>query len=140
MAAKRYVSTLCSTALALALVAAPAIAGWDPARYTDESTLEFLTVSPEDGEHWSTVWIVVIDEQVYIRLGSRAAARMNENTRAPIVSIRIAKEEFAEVEAIAAPEMADAVAAAMAEKYTTDVFVRYLAHPLTMKLRPKQAP
>jgi hypothetical protein len=140
MAAKRYVSTLCSTALALVLFAAPAISGWDPARHADETTLEFLTVSPQDGEHWSTVWLVVIDDQLYIRLGSRAAARMNENTRAPIVSIRIAKEEFAEVEAIAVPEMAEAVAAAMAEKYSTDVFVRYLDHPLTMKLRPKQAP
>lgn len=140
MAAKRYVSTLCSTALVLVLFAAPAIAGWDPARHTDESTLEFLTVSPEDGEHWSTVWLVVIDDQLYIRLGSRAAARMNENTRASIVSIRIAKEEFSEVEAIAVPEMAEAIAAAMAEKYSTDIFVRYFDHPLTMKLRPKQAP
>jgi hypothetical protein len=140
MAAKRYVSMLGSTTLALVLLAAPAIAGWDPARHTDESTLEFLTVSPEDGEHWSTVWLVVIDDQLYIRLGSRAAARMNENIRAPIVSIRIAKEEFSEVEAIAVPEMAEAVAAAMAEKYSTDIFVRYLDHPLTMKLRPKQAP
>jgi hypothetical protein len=140
MAAKRYVSTLCSTALALVLLSAPAIAGWDPARYTDESTLEFLTVSPDDGEHWSTVWLVVIDDQVYIRLGSRAAARMDTNTRTPIVSVRIAKEEYAEVEAVPVPEMAEKVAAAMAEKYSTDVFVRYLAHPLTMKLRPKQAP
>ena len=140
MAAKRCVSTLCATALALALVAAPAIAGWDPVRYADESTLGFLTVRSEDGEHWSTVWLVVLDDQLYIRLGSRAAARMNENTRAPIVSIRIAKEEFAEVEAIAVPEMAEAVAAAMAEKYSTDIFVRYLDHPLTVKLRPKQAP
>lgn len=140
MAAKRYVSTLCSTTLALVLFAAPAIAGWDPARHTDESTLEFLTVSPEDGEHRSTVWLVVIDDQLYIRLGSRAAARINDNTRAPIVSIRIAKEEFAEVEAIAVPEMAEAVAAAMAAKYSTDIFVRHLDHPLTMKLRPKQAP
>ena len=140
MVAKRYVSTLCSTALTLMLLAAPAIAAWDPARYADESTLEFLTVSPDDGEHWSTVWLVVLENQVFIRLGSRAAARMNANTRAPIVSVRIAKEEFAEVEAIAVPEMAEAVAAAMAEKYSTDVLVRYFDHPLTMKLRPKQAP
>jgi hypothetical protein len=140
MAAKRYVSTLCSTALTLVLIAVPAIAGWDPARHAGESTLEFLTVSPDEGEHWSRVWLVVLDDQVYIRLGSRAAARMTQNTRAPIVSIRIAKEEFADVEAIAVPEMAEAVAAAMAEKYSTDIFVRYLDHPLTMKLRPKQAP
>ena len=140
MATKRYVSTICSMALSLVLLAAPAIAGWDARRFSDESTLDFLTVSPDEGEHWSRVWLVVIDGQIYIRLGSRAAARMNANTRAPVISVRIAKEDFAEVEAISAPEMADAVAAAMAEKYTTDILVRYLSHPLTMKLRPKQAP
>lgn len=140
MRTKRYVSTVCSLALSLMLLTTPAMAGWDPSRYAGESTLEFLTVSPEDGEHWSTVWLVVIDDQVYVRLGSRAAARMNENTRTPIVSIRLAGEEFAEIEAVSVPEMAEQVATAMAEKYSTDVFVRYLSHPLTMKLRPKQAP
>jgi len=140
MAAKRLIPVLCSTALALGILATPTFAAWDPARYAGEDTLEFLTVSPDDGEHWSTVWLVVLDDQVYIRLGSRAAARIESNTRAPIVSIRIGKEEFAEVEAISAPEMAEEVAAAMAEKYWTDVFIGYLDHPLTMKLRPKQAP
>lgn len=140
MATKRYVSTICSMALSLMLLAVPASAGWDAGRFSKESTLDFLTVSPDEGEHWSRVWLVVIDGQVYIRLGSRAAARMNANTRAPIISLRIAKEEFADVEAISAPEMADAVAAAMAEKYTADILVHYLSHPLTMKLRPKQAP
>jgi len=140
MAAKRYVSTIGSLALSLIALAAPASAGWDPARFADESTLDFLTVSPADGEHWSRVWLAVIEDQVYIRLGSRAAARIEGNIRKPTVSVRIGKEEFAGVEAIPAPEMADAVAAKMAEKYTTDIFVRHLSHPLTMKLVPHQAP
>lgn len=140
MTAKRYVTTIFSLMFSLALLAAPARAGWDPSGFKGESTLDFLTISPDDGEHWSRVWLVVIDDQVYIRLGSRAAARMEGNTRAPIVSIRIGKQEFADVDAIPAPEMADAVAAKMAEKYTSDIFVRYLSHPLTMRLRPKQAP
>lgn len=140
MAAKQWVSTLCSTMFSLVVLATPAIAGWDPARFTDESTLDFLTVSPDDGEHWSRVWLVVIDDQLYVRLGTRAAARMEGNTRAPNVSVRIAKEEFAEIEAIPVPEMAEAVAAKMAEKYSTDILVRYFSHPLTMRLRPRQAP
>jgi hypothetical protein len=140
MAAKRFVSTIGSMALSLVVSAAPASAGWDPARFSNESTLDFLTVSATDGEHWSRVWVVVIDDQVYVRLGSRAAARIEENIRTPTVSVRIGQEEFAGVDAIPAPEMAEKVAEKMAEKYTTDVFIRHLSHPLTMKLVPHQAP
>ena len=50
--------------VALALSAAPAMAAWDPQAFAAEDTLEFLTVSPADGQHWSTVWLVVIDGQV----------------------------------------------------------------------------
>jgi hypothetical protein len=140
MAATRYVSTICSLALSLVFLASAAGAGWDPVRFAKESTLDFLTVSPDDGEHWSRVWLVVIDDQVYIRLGTRAAARINASTRAPIISVRVGKEEFSEVEAIPAPDMAEAVAGKMAEKYTTDILVRHLSHPLTMRLRPEQGP
>jgi len=140
MITRRYVSAICSTALSVAFLATPASAAWDPARYIEESTLDFLTVGPEEGEHWSRVWLVVIDGQLYIRLGSRAAARVEANTRAPILSVRVAKEEFTRVEAVPVPEMAEAVAAAMAEKYTTDILVRHFDHPLTMKLIPAQAP
>ena len=63
----------------LALAAVPAQATWDPQTFATESTLEFFTVSPADGEHWSTVWLVVIDGQVYVRLGSRAAERIEKN-------------------------------------------------------------
>lgn len=140
MIAQRYVSAICSTALSLAFLAAPASAAWDPARYTEEDTLDFLTVGPEGSEHWSRVWLVVIDGQLYIRLGSRAAARIKANTRAHLVSVWIAKEEFTRIEAVPAPEMAKAVAAAMAEKYTTDIFVRHFDHPLTIKLIPAEVP
>jgi hypothetical protein len=140
MAAKRYLSAIVAMSLSLAFLAAPANAGWDPVRFSKESTLDFLTVSPEDGEHWSRVWLVVIDSQVYIRLGARAAARIEGNTRAPTVSVRIGKEEFARVEAIPAPDMAEAVAEKMAEKYTTDILIRHLSHPLTMRLLPHEAP
>ena len=35
--------------------------------------------------------------------------------------------------------MAERVAGAMADKYATDFLVRYMDHPLTMKLRPQVA-
>ena len=105
-------------------------------RSARRDTLEFLTVGPDEGEHWSTVWLVVIDGQVYIRLGSRAAERMEQNTTAPYVKVRIAGQQFDRVKAEPAPDMVEPVAAAMGDKYWSDVLVRYFNHPLTMRLTP----
>ena len=118
----------------LVLSARPCGAAWDPASLGDEDTLEFLTVEPEKGEHWSTVWLVVLDGQVYIRLGSRASERIERNTAAPYVAVKIAGRQFDRVRAESVAEMAERVADAMADKYWTDIFVRYFAHPLTMRL------
>ena len=115
-----------------------ASAAWTPESYRELSTLEFLTVGPEEGEHWSKVWLVVIDGQVYIRLGSRAADRMQRNTTAPTVKVRIGDETFDRVRAESAPDMQDAVANAMGDKYWSDVFVHYFDHPLTMRLAPEK--
>jgi hypothetical protein len=97
-------------------------ASWDPQTLARESTLEFLTVGPHDGEHWSRVWIVATDDQLYVRLGRRAASRFEQNTTAPFVRVRIAGREFDHVRAEPAPEMAERVAAAMAAKYWSDLF------------------
>jgi hypothetical protein len=122
-------------ALCLVLGAGAARADWTPSAFAGEDTLEFLTV--EDGEeHWSPVWLVVIDDQVYLRLGSRAAGRYERNATKPYVKVRVAGQQFDKVLADPAPAMADAVAAAMAEKYWSDVFIRYVAHPLTVRLTP----
>lgn len=127
--------------LAIALTAAllsvtTAWGAWDPAAFSKDSTLEFLTVGPSEGEHWSTVWLVVIDNQVYIRLGSRAADRMEKNTTNPFVKVRIGGQEFERVRAEAVPDMAAAVAKAMGEKYTSDLLIHFFNHPLTMRLTP----
>lgn len=121
---------------ALLTIASTASAAWDPAAFSGQDTLEFRTVGPEEGEHWSTVWLVVIDNQVYIRLGSRAAERMERNTTKPDVAVRIAGQQFDHVTAEPAPGMAAPVAAAMGEKYWSDVFIRHFNHPLTMRLVP----
>ncbi len=123
-------------AAALATAVAPARAAWDPQVYRDQDTLEFLTVEAE-GEHWSPVWLVVIDGQVYVRLGSRAAGRIERNTTKPIIKVKVAGEQFDRVRGEPAPEMAERVAAAMGEKYTSDIFVRYFSHPLTLRLVPE---
>ncbi len=112
---------------------------WDPNSFRSESTLDFLTVGPEEGEHWSRVWLVVIDRQLYVRLGPRAAGRVEKNTTAPFVKVRIAGQQFDRVRVEPAPDMKEKVAAEMAEKYWTDVLVRYSDHPLTAKLVVGQA-
>jgi len=111
-------------------------ADWDGQLFRDESTLEFMTVSPDGEEHWSTVWLVVIDGDVYLNLGKRAAERLRTNTRAPFVSVRIAGREFGRIRADPAQERQKNVAAAIAAKYWTGFLVPYRAPSLVMRLRP----
>jgi hypothetical protein len=126
-----------ATLLALPLFTAPALAAaWDPEAFGKHDTLEFLTVGPEEGEHWSTVWLVVIDGQVYVRLGTRAAERMEQNTTKPFVKVRVAGQEFDQIKAEPVPDMVEPVAKAMGDKYTSDVLIKYFNHPLTMRLAP----
>jgi hypothetical protein len=119
------------------LGAAPAVAAdWQPAAWTDEDTVELRTVGPTEGEHWFPVWLVVLDDQLYVRLGTRAAERVQQSTTAPHLDVRIAGREFQRVKGAPAPDMADRVAAAMGEKYWSDLLIRYLDHPLTLRLAP----
>lgn len=126
--------------VALLVVATAARGTWDPQAFSKESTLEFLTVGADEGEHWSTVWLVVIDGHVYIRLGSRATGRIQKNTAKPYVKVRIAGQEFDHVMAQIMPDMVAPVAKAMGEKYWSDVLIRHFDHPLTMRLTPEAAP
>lgn len=113
-----------------------AVPQWDAKAFRDLDTLEFLTVGPTEGPHWSTVWLVVLDDHVYVRLGSRASARMKEHATPPFVNVRIGGREYERVRAEEAADQASRVGDAMAAKYWTDVFVRYVSHPLTMRLEP----
>ena len=134
---------LASLALVAVLVALPVAnaraATWDPSAWSEIDTLELKTDARDEGPYWFPVWLVVIDGQVYVRLGTRAAERIEESETKPFVGVRIEGQEFERVEGVPAPEMVDAVAHAMGEKYWSDVFVRFFAHPLTLRLMP-QAP
>jgi hypothetical protein len=133
-----FVAGFAAFVLSMLVVAAPShAADWSPGMWISEETLKLRTDCPDEGEHWSYVWLVVLDGDVWVRLGSKAAARVDCNKTKPITSVRIANEVFPQVELVEVPEMADRVAAAMADKYWTDVFVRYMDHPYTMKLVPK---
>ena len=122
-------------AFSLVLSAGAARADWTPSAFAAEETLEFLTIE-EGEEHWSPVWLVVIDDQVYVRLGSRAAGRYEGNATKPYLKVRIAGQQFDTVLGDPAPVMAEAVDTAMASKYWSDIFIRYAAHPLTLRLTP----
>ncbi len=110
---------------------------WDPSAYAKEETLKLRTNCPGEGEYWFPVWLVVVDDQVYVRLGSKAASRIECNATKPIVGVEIGGERFDKVEGIAAPETAEAVGNAMAEKYTSDLVIRWFPHPLTLRLLPQ---
>jgi hypothetical protein len=125
---------------AWAVVAGAAVAvraaepAWTPAAWSEVGTLRVLTIGPEEGEHWSTLWLVVIDDQLYLRLGSRAADRVRDNTASPEVAVEISGQRFDRVRVEDAPEMRDAVAAAMGRKYWSDVLIRFFPHPVTVRL------
>jgi hypothetical protein len=112
--------------------------GWNPDVIAKQDTIRLRTIGPREGEHWFPVWVVVLDGEVYVRLGSRATRRVEENTAAPYLGVEIAGQRFDKVRGVPAPELAQRVAAAMAEKYWSDIFVRYMRHPLTLRLVPEE--
>lgn len=122
-----------------ALSAKAAHAGWSPAKFADENTLAIRTQEKGADPHWFYVWMVVIDDEVFVRLGNRAASRVENNVSKPLVAVRVGGEEFAAVETEPVPEMSSQVADAMAAKYWSDLFFRYLPHPLTLRLKPAAA-
>jgi hypothetical protein len=117
--------------------AADLASAWTPDAWKTQDTLELQTTVPEEGDYWFPVWLVVLDEQVYVRLGTRAADRVEKSTTKPFMGVRIAGQQFDRVKAIPAPDKAEAVATAMGEKYWSDVFIRYFDHPLTLRLTPE---
>jgi hypothetical protein len=110
---------------------------WTPAAWEKEDTLEIRTVGPKEGEYWFKVWSVVLDGNVYVRLGSKAAERVRANTTAPHLGIRIAGQQFDRVRLVETPDQAEPVNQAMADKYTSDLFIRFFSHPITGRLVPE---
>lgn len=114
--------------------------GWDPNAFRDQSTLQIMTTAPEEGEHWSNLWLVVIDGQLYVRLGSRSFGRVQKNTTSPYIKVKVGDQEFDKVRVDPALDMKDKVAAAMADKYFMDFLVRHATHPMTARLVAEPAP
>jgi hypothetical protein len=134
-----FVAALCITLAAAARAADNPVPGWDPAAFRDESTIQIMTTEPEVGEHWSKLWVVVIDGQPYVRLGDRSYGRVQRNTTSPYVKLKVGDQEFDKVKLEEMPDMKDKVAAAMADKYFMDKLIRYESHPMAARLVPETA-
>ena len=128
-----------AAAMVLMMNGEPALASdqWTPSEWVEEDTIELGTTAPGEDLYWFKVWLVVIDGDVYVRLGSVASGRFEESTTRPYLGVRIAGKEFPKVLGVPVPDEAERVEALMAEKYWTDVFVRWMDHPLTLRLRPE---
>jgi hypothetical protein len=117
-----------------------AVPGWDPAVFRNASTIKIMTTEPDVGEHWSNLWVVVIDGQPYVRLGDRAYGRIQKNTTSPYVKLKVADREFDKVKVEEMPDMKEKVAAAMADKYWMDILIRHESHPRVARLISEATP
>jgi hypothetical protein len=124
-------------ALVLTSVRAVSATGWTPTAWAGQDTVELRTTDPGEEPHWFKVWLVVLDGQVYVRLGTRAAGRVERNQGGKTIAVRIAGQEFDKVQVVPAPDKAEAVAAEMSDKYWSDVLVHHFSHPLTARLEPE---
>src|SRR5579862_1181290 len=136
----RHAFALMLISLAVAIVArADNVPGWDADTFNKASTIKIMTTEPDVGEHWSNLWVVVIDGQPYVRLGDRSYGRIQRNTTKPYVKLKLADQEFDKVKVDEMPDMKDKVAAAMADKYWLDVVIRHESHPMVARLVPEPA-
>src|SRR5205823_12428908 len=103
------------------------------------TTLGLRALAPGVPAPWFAVWLVGLGDQVYVRLGPRAAGRIETNVAAPYVGVRILGQQFGRVRAEPAPDHAERVAKAMAAKYWSDLVVHHFSHPLTLRLAPEPA-
>ena len=128
------------TAIAGACAAANLVAGWDPGAFRDQRTLQIMTTDAYEGAHWSKLWLVVIDGQLFVRLDGRTFERVKENLAGQYVMLKIGHRKFDRVRLEAAPDMSSKVGAAMADKYPMDVLIRHESHPMTARLIPEPSP
>jgi hypothetical protein len=114
--------------------------GWDPDAFRDQSTLQIMTTGAEEGAHWSKLWLVVVDGQIFVRLDGRTFQRVKNNLAGHYVMLKIGDRKFDRVRLEAAPDMSGKVAAAMANKYPMDVLVRHESLPMTARLIAEPSP
>lgn len=121
--------------LLLSLFASAAAARWDAQSIAKHDVIKLRTKCGDEGEYSFPVWVVAVDNFVFVRLGSRAADRV-QCTPGMIISVEAGGTRYDNIRGVPSPEMADRVNAAMAKKYTSDLLIRWVPHPLTLLLQP----
>jgi len=109
---------------------------WSPSAFAEERTLTLGARCQGEGERRLSERFVVLGGFVYVRLSRREAAIVQCNGMAPLLGVEVAGQRFESVRGTAAPELAERVDKAMADKYITDILVRFFPHPLTLRLVP----
>ena len=85
-------------------------------RYADERTVEVVTRDEDESDRVTTIWIVVVDGQAYIRTGGTHWGDNLERDRRLV--LRVASDELPlRVEFVADPATREAVIAAFRAKY-----------------------
>jgi hypothetical protein len=112
---------------------------WTPDQWKDDDTLQLCTNDPGEGEYCFKVWLVVIDGNVYVRLGGKATSRVKQNTGGMMMPVILHDQRFERVRLTETPDFVERVNKAMAEKYASDLFVRFFSHPITARLNPEPA-
>jgi hypothetical protein len=63
-------SVIVPASLGLALLLAAPARAFDPALHADERVIQVVTTNPDGSSRTTKVWIVVVDDQAYIRTGA----------------------------------------------------------------------
>jgi hypothetical protein len=123
---RNTLATAAALSVALALGGAAAAAGPDWSRWADLETVEIISTDEEGGSRLTTIWIVVLDGQAYIRT---AGTTWGDNVeREGTLKIRGAPGEFVvRAEKVTDPALQETVVALFREKYgTTDAVMEFL--------------
>jgi len=117
--------SLVGAVLAAALAGA-AHAGPDWSQFTDMQTVEVISTEEDGTQRLTTVWIVVLDYQPYIRTsGTRWGDNVEREGR---LRLRVPAGEWdLRAEKVLSPSEVDRVVAAFREKYgTTDAVLEWI--------------
>jgi hypothetical protein len=112
-------------ALLAVAIAAPASARIDWTQFEDTQTVEVISDEEDGGQRLTTVWIVVLDYQAYLRT---AGTRWGDNVeREGRLLLRVPAGEWeVRAEKVLSPSEIERVQAAFREKYgTTDAVMEW---------------
>jgi hypothetical protein len=112
-----------SSMIAVAAIAALVLAGAAPAmpadwtRFADTETIEIVTTDEDGGQRLTTVWIVVLDWQAYIRTSSTTTWGDNVERNGSLELREVGGDRPLRAEKVLSAAEVERVVAAFREKY-----------------------